>query len=464
LLAPLLALLKLANSLIQRNALKRLRATVLNAGNFRPIIILGKRTIQGIGRGLESGLRSLEAPINSFNGCSMKRFILSLLGLLAAASAGGTYGQSCSASNEAGETCSISCATGQSASCRNGTGGSAPVCECQGTPTDGNRFVLKTGGSKKTATNVNMTNVNMKMPTPPATSNRIERTNAVDALNAKLAALRDYHLSDSCHQEKTGEQNCRTHHMPCGRPGGPGGCEDLGTSCEPIMKTVCIPVFGKLKVGGPLEMETEPVAVVTPPNYSDIPIEFIGKDLNYLNCNTKDQTQTFTYSESVTVGEKVQMTKTVEDVSTSEVSAKVEYKPPGGGLGGEAGAKIGFSHKVSVGETKEQSFSDTKTLTETVPVNLPGTSVTHFEVVWRKIDAPIRFTGTVRLDAPLMANSEKIARVADVLKTPAEREVAFAGVVTSSALYGMSVKNNSRPATPADCKQGDTGTRFLGIR
>lgn len=378
---------------------------------------------------------------------------------------------SCSAQNDRGDTCSITCAVGQAAVCSNAVGSGTPSCECQGSPSDGSAVLLVPPARMQAqAQRAN------PVAAQAAQSVRIEATNARVALNQKLAGLRDYKLRMSCREVDTGESVCHESHGPRCPVGVPTpGAKAAAQVVEPLCagdiicyhrtKTVCdIPVFGKLTVTGPLSVDGEPKVTVKEPNWNDVPVQFVGRRLEYLNCGPLQQQQTFAFAEKYTLGERVIMTKTVEDTIGGELAANVSYSPgSGGGFGGGTSAKVSFSHKVSLSNSKEQSFTTEKNLSESVPVQLPPNSVNVFEAQWRKIDAPISFSGAVVLDASLSSNLEKVAHVSDVLPTAPDREVQFAGLITASAVYGLTIKNNSRPATQADCPAGKQGAVQLRL-
>src|SRR5579872_5222298 len=93
----------------------------------------------------------------------------------------------CSATNTNGDqTCSISCPAGQSAQCTQGIGSNSPTCECLGTPDPPAH--LKNGGWKL-AEKKRFVPLENKDAPPQIL------TNVPAVLNAKLATMRDYHLS-----------------------------------------------------------------------------------------------------------------------------------------------------------------------------------------------------------------------------------------------------------------------------
>ncbi len=87
-------------------------------------------------------------------------------------------------------------------------------------------------------------------------------------------------------------------------------------------------------------------------------------------------------------------------------------------------------------------------------------SYNTFEIVWRKIEAPIKFTGTVTLDAPVGSNLEGIAVVSQVLPL-ADRAIAFEGIISDTELLGSSTKLVSRKPTATECPNNATGFRLL---
>ena len=359
-----------------------------------------------------------------------------------------SFASSCSASNESGDTCSIDCQSGQSAVCTNATGNSQPICKCEGTPTgvDGLMMHIKSFSSGI----VNQTPL------------KIEKTNALDTINLKLASERDYKLPNGCRMVDQGKRTCRAEHNDtvCILNNN-NGFRKVGF-CGPRISVVCdvvekeqvcdVEVKGKLKVIS-ISLDKEPVVKVEEPNWSSIPDRFIGRELDYVNCSNEKQSQKYGVNEEVSVGEKVQMTKSIEDSSGEEISANVQYSPPGstGGVGGNVGKKSSFSHKINVTSLNEQDFQQKRAISENTEITLAPNSVTHVSMKAKVSEAPIKFTGKAVFDGIISDNQESIKKLSDIYPKKSDRTIEFSGLIYSTILYNTVIDNQARPPSPGEC-------------
>lgn len=331
---------------------------------------------------------------------------------------------SCSANNDVGDSCSIDCAVGQKAQCSNAAGAGKPVCECEG-----NQIQDMLKKSFKTYTE------DIKVASPEQ-GKGIQQTNAKDLLNNKLANLRDYRLSQSCALVGSGKFDCQYK------------CHRLLDTCDEVCIerkiNRCNDIFGKLNVVEPLNMISEPVVKVQEPNWKGIPVGNVGRKLEYLNCNPNPQNQTFKIQENTMVGSRVQMTKAVG--STTSVSAKVGFS-----FFANAEMSASFSQNVNLTKVDEQSFQEARQINEDYPLSLPPMTYTTFEILWQKIDVPVKFSGTVILDAPLIQNMEGVTVLSQVIPNESDRSVDFEGVVFNTLMLKGNAKIYSRKTTEKEC-------------
>lgn len=362
------------------------------------------------------------------------------------------YAQSsCSATNDNGDaSCSISCELGQAAECRNGTGSGTPSCECKGTPQALTRYL-----PKPAAFNI-----------LGAGASGIEKTNVLESINQKLARLRDYQLSETCGQERTGRSCYRE---PCVTFTTSAVAKPLAQLerycphvCEDVYSNVCRKVTGKLTATLPFSIEAPPIVVVTEPNWKDIPSEVLGYRETYTNCTSLAQSIIFKHGETVRTGSKVSKTKAVG--TTEKIDAKVDFKFTdsfGGGL------SVGYSNTVTITDVDEQNQEQTKPLEMTIPLNIASGAKVVMDHKWIRREVPIPYRGTVTLDSSVGVNREGIARVSQVLSNTTERTFAFAGVIQHSTLLEGETRVIETKLSAPDC-QANPGFRrvpepYVGI-
>ncbi|MCK8655421.1 hypothetical protein [Pseudomonas umsongensis] len=364
------------------------------------------------------------------------RLLIIITALIALSPITSGYASSCSAKNDAGGSCSISCADGQKAFCQDSSGGSAPECECQNNLTNRN-FKLE-----KSAPKIGM--LNLEQP--------LSSTNAVTVLNGILAAQRDINLREVCTKVESGKQSCKTIRMPCAAPDKPVLmqapirevlCSDL--ECRPIYKDSCTIAVGKLTVAGPISADADVKVKVTEPNWDGIPVEYLARKLTFMNCSNAEQNQQFSYSQDITTGGRVVMTKAIENTTNSSFKLGFSYV-----VSGEA--SVSFSKKVSFTDQQEQNFQEKSTISEVYPIKIPPQSTTTFEIAWRKIEVPVKFNGVAVVDAPLSNNLENILFASQLVPDPKDRSIAFEGVVYDTNVFGASIKNIATPLNPHACE------------
>jgi len=268
-----------------------------------------------------------------------------------------------------------------------------------------------------------------------------------------------------CHRVETGEQICRTRNIPC--LVGPKGVEEIAMisgcrtdTCFPKTREECSPVKGKLRVVGPVIVQRDPIVSVKEPNWDSIPFQAIGRQVSYLNCSPNEQTQTYSIQQEVVTGGRVQVQRTVTNASKFGVKVSYTYGLPATGAGtGELTAS--FENTISVQNLDEQSFQQKQTISESYPVSLPKNSVTTFTVKWRRVEAPIPFTGSVIADAAVTENLESIKLASQLLPDEKDRTLQFSGVIYNATVTSAEVINLSRPATVEDCKGNEGRYKFL---
>lgn len=351
---------------------------------------------------------------------------------------------SCSAKNDVGDSCSIDCDTGQQALCQNATGSSTPTCECKDSSF---ARTFKSGTQSRGA-------ALLPLAVAPAP---IQNTNAADLLNAKLALQRDVKLRQECHTVDTGKQECHTHFMPCVLSTNIDMLNRCPVSeCFPITAQQCSIATGKVQVAGAIMLENDPTVTVQEPNWNGIPTSFLGRKLTYLNCSPKDQQQTFTVTQEATTGGRVQMTKTIQ--STSGITAKVGFS-----YFVDVDVTASFSQTVSTSTQDEQNFQQKQTITESDPVVIPANSYTEFEVLWRRVEVPIKFSGVALVDAPITPNLEQLKLASQILPSAADRSVPFEGYVYNATVLGAQISNKSRATTAAECQNVGPKVKLVGI-
>ncbi|NML43473.1 hypothetical protein HHL11_06890 [Ramlibacter sp. G-1-2-2] len=285
-------------------------------------------------------------------------------------------------------------------------------------------------------------------------------TNVTESINAKLAAQGDFHLRDACHEEDAGrvcESSSKTERLPfecpvlpavgnaanekqavlpiCGPPPRP--------YCHNIKKTVCSPVMGKLTVSGPFTVIAGPTATIDPPNWEALPLKMLGLRLTFTNCTPKDQLTTFRHTENVQQGAQVTKSKTLQTSIKIDQSIGFDFF-------GDAKTTISFSRSTSITDSSTENYRTEHALEVTQPVTAAANGLTTATHYWIQRDVPIKFKGTVKLDAPLASNMAGVNRISQVLK-PEDLVFDFAGIVRDSTFEDTTVAMHYRSMTKAEC-------------
>jgi hypothetical protein len=379
----------------------------------------------------------------AYTGDTMKKILV--LALVWAISAGESAAASCSAQNELDppDVCSIDCPSGQAAECSNTNGAVTPSCECRGDLSDWLKMKMTPlpASAKPAISTLNITS-----------SNTILQTDALGVVNQRLAGLRDYDLGESCRvvREPTECNDSCTKSVPLDLPGNLVPLRDPGgPACRPrtcySTSTQCNRIIGKLTVSGPLQPETAAVVRIAEPNWKDIPTELLGLKESYRNCGPVAQSMTFNHAERTRVGHRVTKTKLVSTGHTinAEVNFKFEV------FGGKSG--ISFNRRVDVTSAMDETDEHEETMSYSLPVNIPANSDLVITHTWIKRIVPVRYEGTVRLNAPVAANREGIATIAQVLPEPERRTFDFSGTVSTAMLMEGRTENHIVALKPADC-------------
>lgn len=349
---------------------------------------------------------------------------------------------SCSATNEVGDSCSISCPVGQSASCMNGVGVNPPRCECSGTPT--NIIIPLDGG----------TTVMSGAASADAGETIFAQTDIVAVVNARLATLRDYQIDERCERVVVGME-CNT--PPCGVQLGVGdgtmGASTLvsdaplhmcPTTCWNIYAMQCSPVMGKLSIAGAVQVVGEPTVAVEPPNWEGIPRKQLGVRKAFNNCSSEKQSYLFSHSQNVTVGAKVAKLKTV--TAGVQIGAKVGFSYGGApGFGGSGEVTTQFSRSVSVSDSNEETYQENRTLAFQDTINVPSMrkqTMVHF---WTLLDVPVRFSGTVTVDAPVNGHRESVTMLSQLLPDASDRTFEFEGIVLETIVADATTDIREEP-------------------
>ena len=260
----------------------------------------------------------------------------------------------CAATNkEQNRSCSVSCPTGQSTNCSNPAGSGIPSCSCSGTPdTSGlvaSRFLMTHSVTGNAFIRVEPMLATIEQAAP------ITNTNLIDVLNTKLASLPEQHIANVCHEE----------HDMC-MPNGKCNMQKKWLACDALRiphpchsRHVCTAVNDKLKVGSPLFVVKGPDVSLGQPNLDAIPTSVLTSVGTYTNCSSLQQSQTFTHSEQVTIGNTITKTKILQTGSNlgAGISGSVKLGPLT--LGGNTSLQINTTTSLSEADT--DNHTETKT-------------------------------------------------------------------------------------------------------
>ena len=342
----------------------------------------------------------------------------------------------CSETNDNGDvSCSVSCQVGQAAVCTHGVGSNPPTCECSGSPE--NLAKLKALGIKPKTFNFPMYLASSKLKaTGPSASlvappgQTLEQTDVLVSINAKLATLPDQTLSESCSQVVTGRE-CHEIGPGCNmlastsivsRLGG-GSCR---ATCKDVVQRRCSPVIGKFTAAPPFTLASPVNTDVSEPNWKDIPSAILGYRERYTNCTSIQQSINFRHTETTKVGTRVSKTKSLK--LGSSIGVKIDFKFFDVG----SSISVNFNREVTVSDVAEESQEETRSLEITVPLIVPPMTSLLMDHQWIRREVPIKFQGTVSLDAPLAPNLVGKTVISQVLPNITDRTFKFEGFVNSS--------------------------------
>jgi hypothetical protein len=174
-------------------------------------------------------------------------------------------------------------------------------------------------------------------------------------------------------------------------------------------------------------------------------VDIIGNRETYKNCAAITQSETFSYSDTTTIGSRVTKTQTV--ANGADISIDLSFKFLG--IGGQTGVK--FSHTVTITDTREEDYTSQRQLSFSVPISIPAMTLLTLQRSWIRREVPVEFSGTVQLNASVSSNLEGIGSVARVIPKASDRTFAFAGVVTDAQLYDGTTVNIGQPLKASDC-------------
>lgn len=373
----------------------------------------------------------------------MKKYLATvfcLLPLLALADS------SCSATNEIGAYCSISCSTGEAAYCKNGLGASSPTCECEANSEEFSkvRKLLKSIGNKSLT----------------AAPEQLEVIDVLSAVNAKLAALPPVRQGESCAQVAVSRQchevGAGCYAIPPGRIVQPMRGSSCNTVCNTTYETRCTPVIAKFSATPPFYSPKPIVATIVEPNWQSIPSSVMGLREEYINCGSLKQSISFRHQETTRVGYRITKTKSIrtQNAVSLNISTKVGFSF------GEAssGMSASMSRDVTITDGNEESEETTRTLDETIPLDIAPMKRVVFDHFWIKREAPIRYMGVVTVDGPLAANGAGRHLLSEVLPSAEDRTFPFEGLVAVSSLTNGQSRYLEIPLTPEICSGKPTFT------
>jgi hypothetical protein len=280
---------------------------------------------------------------------------------------------------------------------------------------------------------------------------------ATAVLNEKLALQPDHRLEDTCVDVAVRE--CIHHGPPTAQIAGGLQAED----CHTIYKKQCSPHSGKLTVGS-LSTVSSNVSIGEV-DWKNVPKDVFAAEQEYLNCTAVTQTQTLHHLETVTKGNTVQKTKTVDN--TISLTVSVTGKVDVGIWGGSTTTSLNFSNKVSVSESTTESFTQAKTESVDLPITVPSLSFVNAKHYFIQYTVPVPFSGTVVVDGPINANRDAIARVSQVLPREEDRTFEFQGTLLNRDIIDQKSDVQQRKPTGSECsgeQQGKMIVRTISVR
>ena len=343
------------------------------------------------------------------------------------------------------QSCGVSCSAEVDGVCTHGSGATAPSCSCSG------NFALKSGQplrmllKMQSPAKFSMNELAELAQSPaPATT-----TNIIQTINSKLATLRDYHLSDSCHEE----------HDQCYGPPICTGinrdhCTNPVISCN--SRQVCQPVVGKLSVTGGLIASKGPVATLGKFDDNNIPTSVFTASAAYKNCSATSQSQTFTHTEQLQVGHTVTKTIALTTGSTMQVSLSGTLKLGKSlTIGGRADRSVRETATITTADAETSTVTQIETAT--LPQIVPAMDFLLLTSTFVQYNINVPFSGTVSVDGQIAANLEGIGTLSQVLPTEADRTFDFAGVVTDTTGVNFQTQMAEKKLMAADCASANKG-------
>ena len=404
----------------------------------------------------------------------MKAKLLAAILLIGSLSANAQ--SSCSATNDNGDAnCSISCSIGQAAVCSNSTGSNSPSCACEGSAdfssvlkrasrASGKFFTL---AGKAEAPDLSSLFKNSAVPvqvkpfSSATTASRVEQTDVLHAMNQKLAGLPDFSVGRSCNKvvvdrvcEPVGACTLSVHPLGSVLSNAIAASKELpgaycGMRCFPVYGENCHDVMGKLTASYPLTVQEEPRVEISEPNWNSLPSQVFGNRQRYVNCTTVTQRTTYSHTETTKIGVTVSKTKVLKssESNSAGITAKVSFKMFD--LGGSASRTV--NQEVTITDGAQQVNEETINLSLTLPMEVPPMSLVTLDHSWIRRDAPVGFSGTVILDAPIAANRASKSRISDVLPTVSDRTFAFSGTVVSAFTSEGQTQAVQRKLNESEC-------------
>ncbi|PFG24149.1 hypothetical protein ATH90_2939 [Pseudomonas lurida] len=370
----------------------------------------------------------------------MKRFLAAiacLMPLLALADS------QCNATNEVGAVCSISCDTGEAAYCKDGLGASSPTCECEANDNE----LKRARSSIKTLPNKWLASKSEK-----ALTEQLEIIDVASLVSAKLAAMPNVQIGESCSDVEVSRE-CHEVGVGCyvvpPKLPMPKRGSTCNTVCTATNERRCTPMVGKFSVASPFYSPKPIVATIVEPNWQSIPNAVMGLKEEYINCGSLQQEITFRHQEVTRVGYKISKSRAVKKSNSMGVSmsAKMDFSF----ADVTTGVTYSMSRDVTVSEGNEETEETTRTLDQSFPLKVAPMKRVVFDHFWIKRIAPIRYTGTVTVEATLAANDAGKRLLSEVLPAEADRTFPFEGEVAMSSLNNGQSRYLEYPLTPEMC-------------
>ena len=370
----------------------------------------------------------------------MKKYLAIITCLVPILAAADSY---CSATNEVGAVCSISCNTGDAAYCKDGLGASSPTCECE---TNENEL-------KKAKNSLNfIVNKALADKSAKSISEQLEVIDVASAVNAKLAALPDVRTGENCMRVEVGRE-CRLVGVGClavpPKVILPMRGPQCNSICDAKYETRCTPITGKFSALAPYYSAKPIVATIVEPNWQSIPSSVMGLKEEYINCGSLQQEITFRHTEVTRVGYRITKSKAVKTSNALglSMSTKVAFRF----ADVTTGITYNMTRDVTLTDGNEETEEITRTFDQSVPLKIAPMKRIVFDHFWIKRTVPIRYNGTVTVDAALATNAAGKSLLSEVLVSEADRTFPFEGEVAMSSLNNGQSRYLEYPLTAEQC-------------